>query len=118
MDDPSLILQRIPQFASTKSPEITELTGGITNKNYKITVDEEGIPTQGMAEVIVAKHRNGSLDTVKLKFIGKYTKFADFDGPSGQHENPFSGMIRLESKVNTVRDVPPPPPAADDETPF
>jgi replicative DNA helicase len=85
---------------------------------YKITVDEEGIPTQGMAEVIVAKHRNGSLDTVKLKFIGKYTKFGDFDGPSGQAENPFSGMIRLESKVNTVRDIPPPPPAGDDETPF
>ena len=34
-------LQRIPQFASAKSPEIKELTGGITNKNYKITVDDE-----------------------------------------------------------------------------
>ena len=85
---------------------------------YKITVDEDGTPTQGLAEVIVAKHRNGSLDTVKLKFIGKYTKFADYDGSIG--DNPFAGMIRLESKVNTVRDVqpPPPPPAGDDETPF
>jgi len=27
---------------------------------YKITVDEEGMPTQGMGEVIVAKHRNGA----------------------------------------------------------
>jgi len=35
------ILQRIPQFASTQALEIKELTGGITNKNYKITVDEE-----------------------------------------------------------------------------
>jgi len=41
MDDLSTILQRIPQFASAKSPEIKELTGGITNKNYKITVDGE-----------------------------------------------------------------------------
>ena len=41
MDDLSSILHRIPQFASAKSPEITELTGGITNKNYKITVDGE-----------------------------------------------------------------------------
>jgi thiamine kinase-like enzyme len=39
MDDITPILQRIPQFASAKSPEITELSGGITNKNYKITVD-------------------------------------------------------------------------------
>ena len=35
------ILQRIPQFATAKSPEVKELTGGITNKNYKITVDDE-----------------------------------------------------------------------------
>ena len=41
MDDLTPILQRIPQFASTKNPEIKELTGGITNKNYKITVDGE-----------------------------------------------------------------------------
>jgi aminoglycoside phosphotransferase (APT) family kinase protein len=39
MDELSPIFQRIPQFASAKSPEITELSGGITNKNYKITVD-------------------------------------------------------------------------------
>jgi len=51
---------------------------------YKITVDEEGMLTQGQLEVIVAKHRNGSLDTVKLKFIGKYTKVMDF--VSVQHE--------------------------------
>jgi thiamine kinase-like enzyme len=41
MDDLSAILQRIPQFASIASPEIKELTGGITNKNYKITADGE-----------------------------------------------------------------------------
>ncbi|MEP7135554.1 MAG: choline/ethanolamine kinase family protein [Chloroflexota bacterium] len=41
MDDLTSILQRIPQFASAKDPEIRELTGGITNKNYKITVDGE-----------------------------------------------------------------------------
>lgn len=44
---------------------------------YGITEDEEGRPTQGIAEVIVAKHRNGSLDSVNLKFVGKYTKFVD-----------------------------------------
>lgn len=86
---------------------------------YKITVDEEGMPTQGMGEVIIAKHRNGSTGTVKLKFIGKYTKFADFDAPSS--DNPFSGMIKLGSRVNTPpSDAPsePPPFIPDDETPF
>jgi len=81
---------------------------------YKITVDEEGLPTNGLAEVIVAKHRNGSLDTVKLKFIGKYTKFADFDGP----DNSF-GSVTRESRLNTFRDEPPPlPPRSDDDMPF
>ena len=86
---------------------------------YKITVDEEGMPTQGVGEVIVAKHRNGSTGTAKLKFIGKFTKFADFDAPTS-HENPFSGMITRESRLNTYRpgDEPSPPPRGDDDTPF
>lgn len=41
MDNLSPILQRIPQFNSAKSLEIQELTGGITNKNYKINADGE-----------------------------------------------------------------------------
>ncbi len=87
---------------------------------YKITVDEEGMPTQGMGEVIIAKHRNGSTGTAKLKFIGKFTKFADFDAPTS-HDNPFSGMITRESRLNTFNklDEPPLPPLRnDDETPF
>ncbi len=35
------ILQRIPQFSSASKLIVTELTGGITNKNYKITEDGE-----------------------------------------------------------------------------
>jgi replicative DNA helicase len=86
---------------------------------YKITVDEEGMPTQGTGEVIIAKHRNGSTGSVKLKFIGKYTKFADLDSPSS-YDNPFSGMITRESRLNTFNTPEPPPPTRmdDDETPF
>jgi len=35
------IIQRVPEFAAQEDFPITELTGGITNKNYKITVDGE-----------------------------------------------------------------------------
>src|SRR5262245_19940655 len=35
------ILQRIPDFVLREDAVITELTGGITNKNYKITSDGE-----------------------------------------------------------------------------
>ncbi|MBL7856566.1 MAG: replicative DNA helicase [Cyclobacteriaceae bacterium] len=84
---------------------------------YKITVDEEGMPTQGMGEVIIAKHRNGSTGSVKLKFIGKYTKFADFDAPAS-NDNPFSGMITRESRLNTFNPGESSAPRGDDETPF
>ncbi len=68
---------------------------------YGMTEDEEGHPTQGMAEVIVAKHRNGSLDSVGLKFIGKYTKFADhaFPSVSDVHQGTF-GTVTQASKAN------------------
>ncbi len=46
---------------------------------YKIDQDEMGNSLKGVGEVIVAKHRNGSLDSVFLKFIGKYTKFGDLE---------------------------------------
>lgn len=133
LDVPVIALSQLSRGVETrggdKRPQLSDLreSGSIEQdadivmflyrpEYYKITVDEEGLPTNGMAEVIVAKHRNGSLDTVKLKFIGKYTKFADFDGPSG--ESSF-GSITRESRLNTFRDEPPPPPPRnDDDMPF
>ncbi len=46
---------------------------------YGLTEDEEGRPTQNMAEIIIAKHRNGPLDSVPLKFIANMAKFEDMD---------------------------------------
>ncbi|MBN8697051.1 MAG: replicative DNA helicase [Bacteroidetes bacterium] len=46
---------------------------------YGITEDENGAPTIGVGELIVAKHRNGPVDSVKVRYIGQYTKFADLD---------------------------------------
>lgn len=46
---------------------------------YGLTVDEDGAPTQGMAEIIIAKHRNGAVDTVKLRFRKEQARFMDYD---------------------------------------
>jgi len=55
---------------------------------YGFTQDEAGNSLQGVGEVIVAKNRAGSLDNVNLRFIGRYTKFADLDSfyePNSPH---------------------------------
>ncbi len=46
---------------------------------YGMTVTEEGVPTAGMAEIIVAKHRNGAVDTINLRFLNDQARFADMD---------------------------------------
>ena len=46
---------------------------------YKIDQLDDGTPTNGLAQVSVAKHRNGPLGEVSLKFIGRYARFTDYD---------------------------------------
>jgi replicative DNA helicase len=62
---------------------------------YKIDEwdDEERSPTQGQAEFIVAKHRNGGLDEIRLKFVGNLGKFENLD----DFNSPFEA---LPSKMN------------------
>ena len=44
---------------------------------YRDEYYNEESDQQGLAEVIVAKHRNGPTDAVKLSFLKRYAKFAD-----------------------------------------
>lgn len=55
--------------------------------------DEGNSPTQGQAEFIIAKHRNGSLESVKLKFVGSLGKFDNLETYSGSFDD-------LPSKMN------------------
>lgn len=64
---------------------------------YKITEDEEGNPTDGTGQIIIAKHRNGALDTVTLKYVSHLAKFENLDesAPYG------SGEVIMQSKMNS-----------------
>jgi replicative DNA helicase len=53
---------------------------------YDITEDEEGNSLRGIGEIIVAKHRNGALDSVRLKWDGAYAKFTNLD------DDAFTGL--------------------------
>ncbi|KAF0201851.1 MAG: replicative DNA [Bacteroidetes bacterium] len=86
---------------------------------YNQNTDEGGASLIGHAEISIAKHRNGALGDIPLRFISKYAKFTDPDpsdfsmagsiAPSAQFDGSTS-TITVQSKMN---DMPP-----DHETPF
>lgn len=47
---------------------------------YRDEVYHEDSPDKGIAEVIIGKQRNGPLGTVRLTFLGQYTRFENFAG--------------------------------------
>jgi replicative DNA helicase len=48
-------------------------------EKYGLLEDEEGNSTRGLAEIIIAKHRNGPIQDVQLKFRTEQAKFLDVD---------------------------------------
>lgn len=46
---------------------------------YNITEFADGSSAIDAAEIIIAKHRNGPVDTARVKYVGKHTKFLDMD---------------------------------------
>jgi len=47
---------------------------------YGITVDENGMATAGVAELIIAKHRNGAVTDSKLCYLKDLMSFTEIDG--------------------------------------
>ncbi|MDO5016836.1 MAG: replicative DNA helicase [Porphyromonas sp.] len=62
---------------------------------YGIMEDEEGRSMKGMAEFIIAKHRNGRVDTVLLRFLDTIIKFVS---SKGMHLGGHTTMV--ESRMN------------------
>ena len=83
---PVIALSQLSRAVETrggdKRPQLSDLRESGA-EYYGITEDESGASTAGVGEIIIAKHRNGSLENVKLRFIGRYTKFTDLDGGMG-----------------------------------
>ena len=88
----SQLSRKVEERGGTKKPMLSDLreSGAIEQdadivcflhrpEYYGIELDSEGHSTRGLAEVIFAKNRSGSLATVKTRFISSLTKFTDFD---------------------------------------
>lgn len=61
---------------------------------YDISEWPDGAPSEGQAEFIIAKHRNGGLEDIRLRFEGQFARFSDLE------TNDFEPVM-LESKMNT-----------------
>lgn len=117
----------------TKEPQLSDLreSGAIEqdadivmfiNRPDAVATKEElasGNVVKGAAELIIAKHRNGSQGRIQLRFIGENTKFVDVDDVNRSDEPPEYGK-----KPSPAYDDPPPEPPednsppADEEPPF
>jgi replicative DNA helicase len=78
--------------------------------------DDEHSPCEGQGEFIVAKHRNGGLDNIRLKFTGHLAKFSDL-------EEGFSSEFQSSMNADFPDDVFPdqriePKDAFGDDVPF
>jgi len=96
---------------------------------YGIIDHPDNIDTKGLGELIIAKHRNGALETVKMKFIGHLAKFINYDTFSV--DTPFSNAmqpnrefeqqpqtITVSSRINNMNDEEEDLTASLDEPPF
>ena len=100
---------------------------------YGLMEDEEGNSNQGVSEIIIAKHRNGALDRVRLRFIGEYARFDNLESftedvnvpthtslnASADFDEPSPASYTIASKMNSFDDNTVDfNKSLDDETPF
>ncbi len=83
---------------------------------YGFLQDESGNSNAGIGEIIIAKHRNGALDNVRLRFVKEYARFDNIEGfdesPNFPSESPLTangnfdsqGTYTIPSKMNDLND--------------
>ncbi len=75
---------------------------------YHIYTDEKSAKDlRGLAQIIVAKHRNGATDSIWLRFRGKYAKFQNEDEAIDPDELntpmiPDGGGMSIQSSMNSA----------------
>ena len=100
----SQLSRNVEQRGGDKRPQLSDLreSGAIEQdaemvifihrpEYYGFTTDEAGNSLIGVAEIIVAKHRNGAVDDVRLQFKSEFTQFC----------NPETlGAVTFQSRMN------------------
>lgn len=110
LDVPVIVLSQLNRSVETrggsKRPQLSDLreSGAIEQdadmvlfiyrpEYYGIEEDEDKQPTQGRGTLIIAKHRNGALCDVNLRFRAQYARFENADDVEGIAEAPTQPAI-------------------------
>jgi replicative DNA helicase len=106
-------LSRAPEQRHPPKPMLSDLreSGSIEQDSDVVAFlyredyyrDPEDEP-DGLAEVIVAKHRNGPIGAPKLVFLDRFPKFADFSGHERPVEQPAGEGAPLEEAAGAGPD--------------
>jgi len=72
-----------PQMADLRESGAIEQDADIIFAIYRDEVYNPESPEKGTAEVNILKQRNGPIGTVKLTFLGQYTRFENYADPHG-----------------------------------
>jgi replicative DNA helicase len=63
--------------------------------------DDDHTPCEGQGEFIVAKHRNGGLENIRLKFTGHLAKFSDLDeGFSSEFQSKMNSGVSPDQYIS------------------
>lgn len=69
---------------------------------YGITQDEDGQSLKDVGEIIIAKHRNGSLERVRLRFVPNYARFENLNEmPDLELSKPLSPVMAAFNSENS-----------------
>ncbi len=92
---------------------------------YGNTQDEQGNSTEGLGQVIIAKHRNGAVCDVNLHFRAEFARFEEWDtmGLAALPPSLDDSGNMIHSFGSSMNDIPPAPSSSsfatsNDEVPF
>jgi replicative DNA helicase len=119
LDVPVIALSQLNRSVETRSgnkrPQLSDLreSGAIEQdadivifihrpEKYGLFEDIDGNSTKGIAEIIIAKHRNGATSDLQLRFREDLAKFEDLDAfaPIAGEFLPGSSAITIGSRMN------------------
>ncbi|MBQ6966156.1 MAG: replicative DNA helicase [Bacteroidaceae bacterium] len=102
-----------PDSPDSKRPQLSDLreSGAIEQdadmvcfihrpEYYKIYKDQYGNDLKGIAEIIIAKHRNGAVGDVRLRFYSEFARFMNLDDDSVPMPTDDGTIKPMPSKMN------------------